>query len=203
MILTVLYYPDKRRYSLQELEEKLGFYYIPEIAFESPEIRQDIWEKGIDLWVKRETSEEAERLGALFHDKIESGFIRDVSVRFIDDRVEHGLFAEERIEAGSYVGEYVGVIRENDIRRYMGKLNNYCYNYPVKDALDRDYVIDAQNGNLTRFINHDSEPNLEPHHVFYAGFYHLIFLAKRLIEKGEELSYDYGKNYWQLREPPV
>jgi SET domain-containing protein len=64
-------------------------------------------------------------------------------------------------------------------------------------------VIDATKGNLTRFINHSIHPNLKPIHVFYEGFYHLIFLALRRIEKGTQLSYDYGKNYWYIREKPV
>jgi len=199
----IFYHPENRFYSLEELEEKLQFYYLREIAFESPESRQEIWEKGIDLWVSRQTSPEAERLGALFHEKIESDFLPKVSIRWLSPELEHGLFAEELILEGAYVGEYTGIIRENDLRRYIGKLNNYCYNYPVKDSLERDYVIDAQNGNFTRFINHSSQPNLEPHHVFYGGFYHLIFLAKRAIEPGEQLTYNYGQNYWQLREPPV
>jgi SET domain-containing protein len=64
-------------------------------------------------------------------------------------------------------------------------------------------VIDATQGNLTRFINHSRDPNLQPIHVFYDGFYHLIFIALRKIQQGEELSYDYGQSYWYLRDPPV
>jgi uncharacterized protein len=73
----------------------------------------------------------------------------------------------------------------------------------VPDSLGRSFVIDATQGNLTRFINHSFTPNLRPVHVYYAGFYHLIFLAMQRIEKGTQLSYSYGKNYWYLRGKPA
>lgn len=171
------------------------------LAFETPEARAEILAGGIAKWKRGEISNEAIELGARFIHHIETAFIRSVSVRWINDEVGQGLFVEEDLEAGSYVGEYTGVVRKND-RRYFEPLNNYCYEYPVPDDIGRSYVIDATQGNLTRFINHSFTPNLKPMHVFYEGFYHLIFLALERIEKGRQLSYDYGKNYWYIRKAP-
>ena len=146
---------------------------------------------------------EAIELGQRFIGKIQAAYLPSVSVRKMEGEIGYGLFAEEGIEPGSYVGEYTGIVRKNDIRRYLEPLNNYCYEYPVVDSLDRSFVIDATQGNFTRFINHSFTPNLKPIHVYYAGFYHLIFLSLRKIEIGEQLFYDYGKNYWYLRGSPV
>lgn len=178
------------------------YIHLPQIAFESPEDQKEIWLRGMEKCHNKEVMPEAERLGKLFIREIESAYVPFVSAIWVDDQMEFGLFAQEEIGQGSYVGEYTGVVRKND-RRYLEPLNNYCYTYPVLDEIGREFVIDATQGNLTRFINHSYTPNLQPMHVFYEGFFHLIFLAIRKIEKGEQLFYNYGKAYWYLREQPL
>ncbi len=195
---TVLLHPDELL-SLDELEERIPFKYLPALVFED---HADVLARGQAKHQNNLVTDLALELGKKFIDKIEAAYIPQVSVRWISDKVGYGLFAEEEIPEGSYVGEYTGVVRKND-RRYFEPLNNYCYEYPVDDEIGRSFVIDATKGNLTRFINHSSKPNLRPIHVFYEGYYHLIFLALGPIEKGKELSYDYGESYWYLRGPPV
>ena len=185
--------------SIEELEKRIPFKYVPLLSFESAE---DVLTRGQAKHQNNLVSHEALELGQKYIEKINAAYIPHVSVRWISDKVGYGLFAEEKISEGSYVGEYTGIVRRND-RRYFEPLNNYCYEYPVDDEIGRSFVIDATQGNLTRFINHSSKPNLKPVHVFYDGYYHLIFIALREIQKGEELSYDYGESYWYLREPPV
>jgi SET domain-containing protein len=145
--------------------------------------------------------EEALLLGERFLPQIQSAYMPKVSVRWISDAIGHGLFAECDLPEGAYVGEYTGHVRKND-QRYFQPLNNYCYEYPVPDELGRSYVIDATNGNLTRYINHSFTPNLRPVHAFANGFYHLIFLTLTAIPAGTQLCYDYGQNYWYVRDRP-
>ncbi len=185
------------QHSISELEEKLRFKFLPAIAFESPEDKEDIKTRGLNAQV----SIEAEELGKRYAPQILAAYIPAVSVRFIDENVGYGLFAEEPISAGSYVGEYTGIVRRND-RRHFEPLNNYCYEYPVPDSIGRSHVIDATAGNLTRFINHSYTPNLQSTHVFLDGFYHLIFLALHPIQKDTQLTFNYGKNYWYIRSSP-
>lgn len=192
---------EKSFHTIQQLEALLNFRFLPQIAFESREDRQEILCKGLDKFRANQVSLEAQQLGASHIHNIEAAYLPHVSLRFLSGQVGHGLFAEEEICSGDYAGEYTGVVRKND-RRYTEPLNNYCYEYPVADSIGRNYVIDATQGNLTRFINHSEAPNLRPIHVFYEGFYHLIFIALCRIEKGTQLSYDYGRNYWYLRSPP-
>lgn len=180
-----------------ELEERLQFKHLPHIAFETALDEQEIRMRGS----RQEVPPEAQELGNRFIREIEASYLPAVSVRFIHEDVGYGLFAEEALSPGAYVGEYTGIVRRND-RRYFEPLNNYCYEYPVPDEIGRSFVLDATAGNLTRFINHSSTPNLKPAYAFYDGLYHLIFLAICPIEKGSQLTYDYGPNYWYVRQPP-
>lgn len=195
-------FPESVFHSIEELEKLLQFRYLPHNVFESAEEEKEIQEKGYEKSNLGQVSSEAEELGKRMIGKIKGGEIPDVSIRWIDEKVGHGLFVEEELSIGDYAGEYTGVVRKNDIRRYLGPLNNYCYEYPVPDDLGRSYVIDATQGHLTRFINHSFTPNLRSVHVFYEGFFHLIFLPIMPIAKGEQLTFSYGTNYWYLRRPP-
>lgn len=189
------------QYSVEELEKSLKFKFLPQIAFETPQDQADVLAKGMEKWKNNEVSSEALELGSRFISQIEQSYIPHVTVRWINDAVEYGLFAEEPLLEGGYAGEYTGIVRRND-RRYLEPMNNYCYEYPVPDEIGRSFVIDATQGHLTRFMNHSFSPNLKPVHVFYQGFYHLIFLALKPVQKGEQLTYNYGQTYWYLRGPP-
>lgn len=170
-------------------------------TFASQKERQEIRRRGLEQFQKGQVSLEALELGKKFGEPIQKNREPKVSIRFIDEQVGHGAFAEEDLESGQYVGEYKGLVREN-IRVYFAPLNNYCYEYPVLDRLGRSYVIDATEGNFTRYINHSYEPNLSPCYAFLDGFYHVVFLALRPIRAGEQLSFNYGSSYWCLRSPP-
>ncbi len=178
-----------------------NYSFLSQIAFESEQEQEEIRLRGLAKLERGEMTPKSLKLGQEFKNKITAAYIPHVSVQKIDDEVGYGLFAEEELAPGCYAGEYTGIVRKND-RRYFEPLNNYCYEYPVPDPIGRSYVIDATSGNLTRFINHSYNPNLQPIHVFFDGFYHLIFLTKVRIPKGTQLSYDYGTNYWYLRQPP-
>jgi len=184
--------------SIPELEQKLQFTFLPHIAFESPQEEKLVREKGLTHPV----SPQAKELGTQYISQIQASYLPPVSIRFLSPAIGYGLFAEEAIAAGAYVGEYTGIVRQND-RTHFEPLNNYCYEYPIPDEIGRSYVIDATKGHLTRFINHSFTPNLKPIHVFYDGYFHLIFLTLVPIEKGTQLTFNYGRNYWNLREPPA
>jgi len=185
--------------TLSELEKRLSFSFLPQNAFESPEERVEIRERGFS---KLNVKPEERARGDRFLNQIQTSYLSPVSIRWVSEKVGYGLFALEPIPKESYVGEYTGIVRRNN-RRYTEPLNHYCYEYPVPDRLGISYVIDATQGHLTRFINHSSTPNLQPLYAFENGFYHLIFLALRSLVPGEQLSYDYGANYWHLRGAPA
>ncbi|MBS0620856.1 MAG: SET domain-containing protein-lysine N-methyltransferase [Verrucomicrobia bacterium] len=173
------------------------------IAFESEEDAQLFRQWGLEALERGQVSEEALRLGKEYRKEIEEGYLPKVLTRRVEEIAGDGLFADEEIAEGAYVGEYTGVLRRNDLRRYFEPLNPYCYQYPLLDELGKNLVIDAKRGNATRLINHSDTPNLKPLFAFLDGYYRLIFLALRRIERGEQLFYDYGKSYWFVRPVPV
>jgi len=187
--------------NIAELENQFQFRYLAHNDFESGEERLRVLRLGLTKWQSGAVKGEAVELGRRFAHEIDAAHLAPMSIRWISEAVGHGAFADEDLAEGAWIGEYTGVVREND-RRYLEPMNQYCYEYPVPDVIGRSFVIDATQGNLTRFINHSREPNLKPKYAFKEGMYHCIFLALRPIAKGAQLTYDYGQSYWYVREPP-
>jgi hypothetical protein len=179
------------------------FEYLDCLVFETELDEKEIREK-ISVQLKNgEIDKESIEWGKKFENEIKEHHLANVSLRLISNEVGHGIFAEEVISEKAFVGEYVGVVRKNDFRRYVEPTNDYLYQYPVLSEDGMHFVIDATKGNLTRFINHSYTPNLDKKFILYQGIYHVIFLSNRIIEKGEQLTINYGKNYWYTREAPV
>src|ERR1700722_9200382 len=127
--------------SLSELELLLNFHYLPHLTFNAEE---KILEKGLEKWEIGAVLPDHILNGILFREQIEKAWLPKVSVRWCNDQVEWGLFAEADLPEGVFVGEYTGFVRKNDEHHC---LNNYLYRYPVSDPIGRDYVIDATAGN--------------------------------------------------------
>jgi SET domain-containing protein len=97
-----------------------------------------------------------------------------------------GLFTESEIPKGACVIEYTGVelTKEQEERsrsRYLFEINA------------RKTIDGAPRWNKARYINHSCRPNCEPNIHKGRVFIH----ARRRIKPGEELNYDYGKNYFE------
>jgi SET domain-containing protein len=94
-----------------------------------------------------------------------------------------GVYAGERIPAGHKVIEYTGerISRRETKRRGQG---NVTYLF----TLDNYWTIDgAVGGSGAEIINHSCDPNLCSRIV--RG--HILYLSKRVILRGEELTVDY------------
>jgi uncharacterized protein len=97
-----------------------------------------------------------------------------------------GLFATAPIKKGSFIIEYVGPLLTQEEADRKGGL--YLF------ALGKNWTIDGTaRSNTARYINHSCVgTNCEP--IQYAN--HISIKAKRNIKPGEELFYDYGKEYF-------
>ena len=97
-----------------------------------------------------------------------------------------GLFATAPIKKGSFIIEYKGPLLNQEQADNKGGL--YLF------ALGKDWTIDGTaRSNTARYINHSCiGTNCEP--IQYAK--HVKIKAKRNIKVGEELFYDYGKEYF-------
>ena len=95
----------------------------------------------------------------------------------------YGVYALERIPARRKVIEYTGekISRRETKRRGEGPLT-YLF------TLDKYWTIDgAVGGSGAEIINHSCDPNL------YAWIFrgHILYMSKRVIRAGEELTVDY------------
>jgi uncharacterized protein len=94
-----------------------------------------------------------------------------------------GVYAQERIPKGKKVIEYTGerISRRETKRRGQGSIT-YLF------TLDSYWTIDgAVGGSGAEIINHSCEPNLATRIV--RG--HILYISKRVIYPGEELTVDY------------
>lgn len=104
-----------------------------------------------------------------------------------------GLFAAALIPAGRRIIEYTGKLITNEEveRRKYGK---YFF------GLDDKYSIDGSaRSNLARYVNHSCRPNAD---AFVSGRRIWIW-SKREIKPGEEITYNYGKEYFDDHIRPV
>ncbi|XP_015228677.1 PREDICTED: histone-lysine N-methyltransferase EHMT1 isoform X3 [Cyprinodon variegatus] len=112
-----------------------------------------------------------------------------------------GVRALQDIPQGSFVCEYVGEIiseGEADMRQ------NDAYLFSLDDKPEDQYCIDARfYGNISRFLNHMCEPNLFACRVFTTHqdlrFPHIAFFASENIKAGEELGFNYGDHFWEVK----
>ena len=178
----------------EEVALDCSFTYIKKLLFES----EDLLARALAC---TEISQAALAFGKKYSQEIIAGFSPPVECRYVSEKVGHGLFTKTALDEEAFIGEYVGLVREPSC---LHPPNNYLWTYPVKDHLDRSLDINAEPyGNHTRFINHSFSPNLKPLFAHVGGIFHVILIAIRPIKAEEQLSYDYGKNYWYIRGKPA
>lgn len=188
-----------KRYSKEEFEKFMELKYLDSLQFESVGILENV-SKLCQKEIKNNViSVEQKWQGAFYERELFDGSSPKVYIKWIDSTLGYGLFAEEHLKPHTFIGEYVGLVRKS--RPLMDKKNAYCFEYLI--GWNSAYTIDAKNGgNLTRFINHSDQPNLEPLGVFSKGVMHIILRTSGWIQKDQQLTYDYGPQYWKKREKP-
>ncbi len=104
-----------------------------------------------------------------------------------------GLFAGEDIAKGQLIIEYTGErISDEEADRRGGK-----YLFIVTDKI----VIDGKGReNTARYINHACKPNAEAEHDEEDD--RIYIRAKKNIKAGEEITYHYGKDYFNIMIKP-
>lgn len=106
-----------------------------------------------------------------------------------------GIFTRHSVPQGKMICDYLGeVVSQEEAERrgrYYDKVNrSYLFN------VNADQVVDAfRKGNKIKFANHSKKPNCEVKIFTITRQQHILFYAKRDIEAGEELFFNY--NYEQ------
>lgn len=194
---------DKIEYfSSIQFEKEFGVKYIKNLYFENLCLLKKIVGKSARAIKDGDIAEKELWFGTYYEKElINGGEDKDCFyIKWIDFNKEYGLFALFDLPKDTFIGEYVGVVRPHRIR--LDRKNGYCFEYPIGSFRKSKYTIDAKYmGNSMRFINHNKNPNLSLFPAFYK-IPHIILKTNRFIKKDEELTYDYGPNYWKKREDP-
>lgn len=96
-----------------------------------------------------------------------------------------GLYTQEPIKKGACIIEYKGRVLTKEEEETI--TSQYLF------EVSKTVTIDGKDrSNTARYINHSHRPNCEIE--IYKG--HVYIMAKRNIKEGEELSYDYGIEFY-------
>lgn len=128
---------------------------------------------------------------------ITKGIEEGMEVQHIEGK-GRAVFATRRFQKGEYVVEYHGdLLQINDAKmreaEYAQNPATGCYMYYFQ-YLCKTYCVDAtkESGRMGRLINHSKNGNCQTKLHDIGGVPHLILVASRNIDEGEELLYDYG-----------
>ncbi|XP_028570813.2 histone-lysine N-methyltransferase EHMT1 isoform X1 [Podarcis muralis] len=116
-------------------------------------------------------------------------------------KMSWGVRTMQDIPLGTFVCEYVGELI-SDSEANVREEDTYLFELGDKD---KDvYCIDARfYGNISRFINHFCEPNLTAVRVFMSHqdlrFPRIAFFSTKNIQAGEEIGFDYGDRFWEVK----
>ncbi|MFZ2523041.1 MAG: SET domain-containing protein [Minisyncoccia bacterium] len=103
-----------------------------------------------------------------------------------------GIFTEEAIPKGKCIIEYVGVsVSDKEMETINSK---YLFEISKKLTINGNV-----SWNKAKYINHSCRPNCEAE----GPNGHVYIMARKNIKSGEELTYDYGKEYWDEYIKPV
>ncbi len=98
-----------------------------------------------------------------------------------------GLFAAQDFKKGDFIIEYTGErISDDEANRRGGR---YLFTY------SKQITIDGKGRkNIARYINHACRPNAEAE--LDENDEAIYIYAKKNIKTGEEITYHYGREYW-------
>ncbi len=101
-----------------------------------------------------------------------------------------GLFATKFIKKRTRIVEYSGrKIPNEEAERREAKGARYMY------ELNKHYTLDGSSrSNIARYANHSCRPNSES--LVYRG--RVFIKSVRNIEPGDEITYHYGKDYYDI-----
>jgi len=156
----------------------------------------------------------------------EDGVSEEVGIRIAPSQGKGlGAYACRHFEEGTIVGDYTGEsLTARDIaarydRSVAWNIEDHLWALSREERgvsttgryiyrIEEDLYIDAEDpavASWARFINHSREPNLIGKSLAksYTGKPRVWFVARRAIEPGDELTWDYGDDYWNPEDEVV
>jgi len=109
-----------------------------------------------------------------------------------------GIRTLTKVEAFTVLGFYKGTIKPSS--------TPHNEHYSITGRLQRGgtpYIIDSESrGNWTRLVNHSCEPNSALLSVVFKGKIELALVTQVTVNINEELTVDYGDDYWRTKDYP-
>jgi len=102
-----------------------------------------------------------------------------------------GLFATREIKRAGYIATYRGpILTTEEAERRERQGAKYMFELTKKLTIDG-----SPRWNVARYMNHSCWPNAKP--VINTRDKKITFVALRDIQPGEEITYNYGKEYYE------
>lgn len=145
---------------------------------------------------------EFEALTVRYGQALMDRYLCPLEIRVVGPEVGYGLFTRIDLATDDLVGEYTGVLQAAcdappDQKVDGHYLSDYAWNYPDELPDGSEFEINAlREGNELRFANHSSQPNLAVDHTLVGGLFVTFFRVVRPVSRGEQLTVDYGEEYW-------
>ncbi len=192
---------EGRLLTLAEFEKTTGAKFLPQLEFGHFSLVAELSKQCAKLHKKGGLTRQQVWFGKYYQKELLSQGAPPLSIRWVDESIGWGVFIEKDLRKMDFICEYTGVVRR---RKRTDKTNSYCFEYLISQGEESPYVIDAaQQGGVSRYINHSSRPNLLSVLCTFDNITHIVLVANEDIPKGTQLSYDYGPNYWLYRPKPL
>jgi SET domain-containing protein len=185
--------------SIRELFVRLGLVYRERCRIADSRVTDYAWGGSSYYEANRD---EFEALTLRYGEALRQGCRPALEVRDAGAGVGRGLFSLQDLAVGDLVGEYAGVIQtavdappEEKVDGHY--LSDYAWNYPDELPDGTEFEVNAlREGNELRFANHSARPNLAVDHTLVDGLFVTFFRVLRPVARGEQLTVDYGEEYW-------
>jgi hypothetical protein len=118
-------------------------------------------------------------------------------IKWVSTKVGFGVFPKQNVKRGDIIGVYGGEIVEEP------EDTDYSWGYPTKyiDSKQVLLTVDARTkGNYMRFVNSNGQlSNCDIYFIPYNGIWQIIYIAVQDINVDDELTIDYGREYFRSR----
>lgn len=188
---------EPEEYDVLHLEKIFGVRYLSHLKFADYDLLKEAI-RNCPLILRTFIGKENRALGIKYGQEIADGYVADTTIKWIDRSIGYGLFLNESLPEGAFIGEYTGLVRP--LYRLQPNYNAYSFHYPTRFWSLNYFIIDGLwQGNELRFLNHSDDPNLQPLCLVDRGLQHMGFVTSKAIPAGTELTFNYGVDFWRHR----